>query len=97
MGFKNSADFSNNLPVVVQMHMAEQQTDDAHAADDIAFTDDDSHIPAVASSESTAEPAPVEDSHADVAAAVGGAFVAGSATQVTPAPRGAASRKAIIG
>ena len=97
MGFQNSADFSNNLPVVVQMHMAEQQTDDAHAADDIAFTDDDSHIPAVASSESTAEPAPVEDSHADVAAAVGGAFVAGSATQVAPAPRGAASRKAFIG
>ena len=97
MGFQNSADFSNNLPVVVQTHMPEQQMDDAHAVDGIAFTDDDSHIPAVSPSELTAEPTPVEDSHADVAAAVGGAFVAGSATQVAPAPRGAASRKALIG
>jgi RNA polymerase sigma-70 factor (ECF subfamily) len=97
MGFQNSADFSNNLPVVVQTHMPEQQMDDAHAVDGIAFTDDDSHIPAVSPSELTAEPTPVEDSHADVAAAVGGAFVAGSATQVAPAPRGAASRKAFIG
>jgi RNA polymerase sigma-70 factor (ECF subfamily) len=97
MGFQNSADFSNNLPVVVQTHMPEQQMDDAHAVDGIAFTDDDSHIPAVSPSELTAEPTSVEDSHADVAAAVGGAFVAGSATQVAPAPRGAASRKAFIG
>jgi hypothetical protein len=97
MGFQSSADFSNNLPVVVQTHMPEQQMDDAHAVDGIAFTDDDSHIPAVSPSELTAEPTPVEDSHADVAAAVGGAFVAGSATQIAPAPRGAASRKAFIG
>ena len=62
----------------------------------ITFVDDDTYV-APASPDMNAVPVgvPASATH-DVAAAMGGAFVAGSATQVAPAAKGLSPRKSLI-
>jgi hypothetical protein len=81
------------LPKLVEAQSA-SASEEPSVSDDIAFTDDDSFVPACTEPQATASaatPAPAKD---DVTAAVGGAFVAGTAAQAAPA-KGASIRKAI--
>lgn len=81
------------LPKLVEAQSA-SASEEPSVSDDIAFTDDDSFVPASTEPQATASaatPAPAKD---DVTAAVGGAFVAGTAAQAAPA-KAASIRKAI--
>jgi RNA polymerase sigma-70 factor (ECF subfamily) len=87
---------SVELPVLI--HSQEIQHLDAGSDYEtgITFVDDDTYV-APASPDMNAVPVgvPANATH-DVAAAVGGAFVAGSATQVAPAAKGLSPRKSLI-
>ena len=87
---------SVELPVLI--HSQEIQHLDAGSDYEtgITFVDDDTYV-APASPDLNAAPVgvPASATH-DVAAAVGGAFVAGSATQVAPAAKGLSPRKSLI-
>ena len=81
------------LPKLVEAQSV-SASEEPSVSDDIAFTDDDSFVPAsteLPATASAATPAPAKD---DVTAAVGGAFVAGTAAQAAPA-KAASIRKAI--
>jgi RNA polymerase sigma-70 factor (ECF subfamily) len=87
---------SVELPVLI--HSQEIQHLDAGSDHEtgITFVDDDTYV-APASPDMNAVPVgvPASATH-DVAAAIGGAFVAGSATQVAPAAKGLSPRKSLI-
>ena len=87
---------SVELPVLI--HSQEIQHLDAgfDYETGITFVDDDTYV-APASPDLNAAPVgvPASATH-DVAAAMGGAFVAGSATQVAPAAKGLSPRKSLI-
>jgi len=80
------------LPTLVNTK-ADSAAEDSGTTDDIAFTDDDSFVPATTGD---ANPVAATPSNApaktDVAAAVGGAFAAGTATQAAPT-RGGSGKK----
>jgi hypothetical protein len=81
------------LPKLVEAQSA-SASEEPSVSDDIAFMDDDSFVPASTEPPATASaatPAPAKD---DVTAAVGGAFVAGTAAQASPA-KGTSIRKGI--
>jgi len=87
---------SAELPVLI--HSQEIQHLDAGSDYEtgITFVDDDTYV-APASPDMNAVPVGVSaNATHDVAAAVGGAFVAGSATQVAPAAKGLSPRKSLI-
>jgi RNA polymerase sigma-70 factor (ECF subfamily) len=87
---------SVELPVLI--HSQEIQHLDAGSDHEtgITFVDDDTYV-APASPDMNAVPVgvPASATH-DVAAAIGGAFVAGSATQVAPAAKSLSPRKSLI-
>lgn len=95
-GLHTPSPASVELPVLI--HSQEIQHLDAGSDYEtgITFVDDDTHV-APASPDLNAVPVgvPASATH-DVAAAMGGAFVAGSATQVAPAAKGLSPRKSLI-
>lgn len=85
------------LPVLIHSQEIQHLDAESNHETGITFVDDDTYV-APASADFNAEPSgvPANATH-DVAAAVGGAFVAGSATQVVPAASKAPSpRKSLI-
>ena len=82
---------SFELPVLVET-ASNTHAEEPVAMDDIAFTDDDSFVPAPTESVAPDVADPHASAKDEVTAAVGGAFVAGTATQVAPT-RGASIRK----
>lgn len=82
---------SVELPVLVET-VSNTHAEEPVAMDDIAFTDDDSFVPAPTESVAPDVADPHASAKDEVTAAVGGAFVAGTATQVAPS-RGASIRK----
>jgi hypothetical protein len=87
---------SVDLPILIDSQEIQHLHAEADHAAGITFVDDDAYV-ASATPQLDAVPvgAPANTTH-DVAAAVGGAFVAGSATQVAPAAKGLLPRKSLI-
>ena len=81
------------LPTLVETQTA-SAPEESHMADDIAFTDDDSFVPAPTAETNTVAPESNAPAKTDVAAAVGGAFTVGTATQAAPT-RGASVKKVV--
>ena len=79
------------LPTLVETKTA-SASEESHMMDDIAFTDDDSFVPAPTAETNTVAPESNAPAKTDVAAAVGGAFTVGTATQAAPT-RGASVKK----
>lgn len=80
-----------DLPTLVETKTA-SAPEESHMMDDIAFTDDDSFVPAPTAETNTVAPESNAPAKTDVAAAVGGAFTVGTATQAAPT-RGASVKK----
>ena len=87
---------SVELPVLILSQEIQHLDADSDHETGITFVDDDTYV-APASPDMNAVPVgvPASATH-DVAAAMGGAFVAGSATQVAPAAKGLSPRKSLI-
>ena len=87
---------SVELPVLILSQEIQHLDADSDHETGITFVDDDTYV-APASADLNAVPVgvPASATH-DVAAAMGGAFVAGSATQVAPAAKGLSPRKSLI-
>ena len=87
---------SVELPVLILSQEIQHLDADSDHQTGITFVDDDTYV-APASADLNAVPVgvPASATH-DVAAAMGGAFVAGSATQVAPAAKGLSPRKSLI-
>lgn len=87
---------SVDLPVLINSQEIQHLYTEADHAAGITFVDDDTYV-ASATPHLDAVPVgmPASATH-NVAAAVGGAFVAGSATQVAPAAKGLSPRKSLI-
>jgi RNA polymerase sigma-70 factor (ECF subfamily) len=87
---------SVDLPILINSQEIQHLHAEADHAAGITFVDDDAYV-ASATPQLDAVPVgvPANTTH-DVAAAVGGAFVAGSATQVAPAAKGLLPRKSLI-
>jgi len=81
------------LPKLVEAQSV-STSEEPSVSDDIAFTDDDSFVPASTEPLATASAATSAPANDDVTAAVGGAFVAGTAAQAAPA-KATSIRKAI--
>jgi hypothetical protein len=83
------------LPTLIETRN-DSSSGESVPADDIAFIDD-APVSAIQNSESASGVvAPAAAAQQNIAAAVGGAFVAGSATQV-PSGRGTVAKKGAIG
>lgn len=87
---------SVELPVLILSQEIQHLDAGSDHETGITFVDDDTYV-APASPDMNAVPVgvPASATH-DVAAAMGGAFVAGSATQVAPAAKGLSPRKSLI-
>ena len=87
---------SVDLPILINSQEIQHLHAEADHEAGITFLDDDTYV-ASATPQLDAVPVgvPANTTH-DVAAAVGGAFVAGSATQVAPAAKGLLPRKSLI-
>jgi len=87
---------SVELPVLIHSQEIQHLNAGSDYETGITFVDDDTYV-APASPDMNAVPVgvPASATH-DVAAAVGGAFVAGSATQVAPAAKGLSPRKSLM-
>ena len=87
---------SVELPVLILSQEIQHLDAGSDHETGITFVDDDTYV-APASADLNAVPVgvPASATH-DVAAAMGGAFVAGSATQVAPAAKGLSPRKSLI-
>ena len=87
---------SVDLPILINSQEIQHLDTEADHATGITFVDDDDYV-ASATPQLDAVPVgtPANTTH-DVAAAVGGAFVAGSAIQVAPAAKGLLPRKSLI-
>jgi hypothetical protein len=87
---------SVDLPILINSQEIQHLHAEADHEAGITFVDDDAYV-ASATPQLDAVPVgvPANTTH-DVAAAVGGAFVAGSATQVAPAAKGLLPRKSLI-
>ena len=72
------------LPTLVETQTA-SAPEEPHMMDDITFTDDDSFVPAPSAETNTVAPETNAPAKTDVAAAFGGAFTVGTATQAAPA------------
>ena len=87
---------SVDLPVLINSQEIQHLDNSADDAAGITFVDDDTYVaPANSHLDAVSAGVPASATH-DVAAAVGGAFVAGSATQVAPAAKGLLPRKSLI-
>jgi hypothetical protein len=87
---------SVDLPVLINSQEIQDLDTEADHAAGITFVDDDTYVaPATPQLDAVSVGVPANPTH-DVAAAVGGAFVAGSATQVAPAAKGLLPRKSLI-
>jgi RNA polymerase sigma-70 factor (ECF subfamily) len=87
---------SVDLPILINSQEIQHLHAEADHEAGITFVDDDAYV-ASATPQLDAVPVgvPANTTH-DVAAAVGGAFVAGSATQVAPSAKGLLPRKSLI-
>ena len=87
---------SVDLPVLINPQEIQHLHAEADHEAGITFVDDDTYVaPANSPLDAVSAGVPASATH-DVAAAVGGAFVAGSATQVAPAAKGLLPRKSLI-
>jgi hypothetical protein len=87
---------SVDLPILINSQEIQHLHAEADHEAGITFVDDDTYVaPANSHLDAVSAGVPASATH-DVAAAVGGAFVAGSATQVAPAAKGLLPRKSLI-
>lgn len=87
---------SVDLPVLINSQEIQHLDNSADDAAGITFVDDDTYVaPANSHLDAVSAGVPASATH-DVAAAVGGAFVAGSATQVAPTAKGFSPRRSLI-
>jgi hypothetical protein len=87
---------SVDLPILINSQEIQHLDTKADHAAGITFVDDDDYVAsATPQLDAVSVGVPANPTH-DVAAAVGGAFVAGSATQVAPAAKGFSPRKSLI-
>ena len=96
VGLHTPTHTSVDLPILINSQEIQDLDSGADHEAGITFVDDDTYVaPANSPLDAVSAGVPASATH-DVAAAVGGAFVAGSATQVAPAAKGLLPRKSLI-
>ena len=96
VGLHTPTHTSVDLPILINSQEIQDLDSGADHEAGITFVDDDTYVaPADSPLDALSAGVPASATH-DVAAAVGGAFVAGSATQVAPAAKGLLPRKSLI-
>ena len=96
VGLHTPTHASVDLPILINSREIQDLDSEADHEAGITFVDDDTYVaPANSPLDAVSAGVPASATH-DVAAAVGGAFVAGSATQVAPAAKGLLPRKSLI-
>ena len=96
VGLHTPTHTSVDLPILINSQEIQDLDSGADHEAGITFVDDDTYVaPADSPLDAVSAGVPASATH-DVAAAVGGAFVAGSATQVAPAAKGLLPRKSLI-
>ena len=96
VGLHTPTHVSADLPILINSQEIQHLDTEADHELGITFVDDDTYVaPATPQLDAVSVGVPANPTH-DVAAAVGGAFVAGSATQVAPTAKGLSLRKSLI-
>ena len=96
VGLHTPTHTSVDLPILINSQEIQDLDSGADHEAGITFVDDDTYVaPADSPLDAVSAGVPASATH-DVAAAVGGAFVAGSATQVAPTAKGFSPRRSLI-